>query len=199
VSRDSQQWWHVLVLYHPAHPTHRSSRQWVGVLCETGVVISPSSCLISPCLPLHPVSRCSQWWWWWCSLFPILSCCLPSPSSFHPPTTPQAVAHEAGGRWCVIMVSSPSTNAQPPYEQILVGMGVSWCSLSLLPSLIVSSPSHHRFPSLLLLFPLPPVVISPPSRRCLPSLLVVVVASPPSPSVVVIVGPPVIHPTSSCL
>jgi hypothetical protein len=212
VSRDLQRWWHVLVLYHPAHPTHRSSWQWVGVLCEAGIVISPPSCLISPRLPLHPASRCSQQWWWWCSLSPILSCCLPSPSSFHPPTTPRAVAREAGGRWCVIMVSSPSTNPQPPYKQILVGTGVSWCSSSLLPFPIISPPSRHRFPSLPLSFPLPPVVISPPSHCHLPSLLlsyplppckqvlaaVVVAASPLSPSAIVIISPPAIHPTSSC-
>jgi len=149
---------YVLISYHPAHPTSRSSRQWVGVLCEAGVVIYPPSCLISPRLPLHPASRCSQRWWWWCSLSPVLPCRLPSPSSFHPPTTPRAVAREAGGRWCVVVVSSPSTNPQPPYEQILVGVGVSWCSSSRLPSLPSSSP-------------LPPVVVSPPSCRHLPSLL----------------------------
>jgi hypothetical protein len=167
---------YVLISYHPAHPTSRSSRQWVGVLCEAGVVIYPPSCLISPRLPLHPASRCSQRWWWWCSLSPVLPCRLPSPSSFHPPTTPRAVAREAGGRWCVVVVSSPSTNPQPPYEQILVGVGVSRCSSSRLPSLPSSSP-------------LPPVVVSPPSCRRLPSLP----SSSPLPLVVV---PPPTHPAS---
>jgi hypothetical protein len=206
---------YVLISYHPAHPTSRSSRQWVGVLCEAGVVIYPPSCLISPRLPLHPASRCLQRWWWWCSLSPVLPCRLPSPSSFHPPTTPRAVAREAGGRWCVVVVSSPSTNPQPPYEQILVGVGVSRCSSSRLPSLpsssplppvVVSPPSCRRLPSLPSSSPLPPVVISPPSCRRTPShppckqglAAVAVVASPPSPSVVVIVGPPAIHLTSSC-
>jgi hypothetical protein len=189
---------------------HRSSQQWV--LCEVGVVIFPPSCLISPHLPLHPASRCSQQWWWWCSLSPVLSCRLPSPSSFHPPTTPQAVACEAGGRWCVIMVSSPSTNPQPPYKQILIGVGVSWCFSSLLPSPVISPPSRGHLPFLLWSSPLPLVVVSPPSCLRLPSLLssyplppckqglaaVVVVASHPSPSVIVIIGPPMIHPTSSC-
>ena len=37
-------------------------------------------------------------------VFPVVS-----PSSFHPPTTPRAVAHEAGGGWCV--VGSPSSSS----------------------------------------------------------------------------------------
>ena len=37
-------------------------------------------------------------------MFPVAPnhCHSPSPSSFHPQTTPQAVAHEAGGGWCAI-------------------------------------------------------------------------------------------------
>jgi hypothetical protein len=85
------------------------------------------------------------------------------------------------------VVSSPSTNLQPPYKQILIGVGVSWCFSSLLPSPVISPPSHHCLPSLLLPSLLPPIVVSPPSCCHLPSLLSL------SPLPLVVVSPPTLQ------
>ena len=64
--------------------THPPCKQ---MLTAVEVVVSP---VVPP--PLCPLPLISRPW-----------------ASFHPPTTPQAVAHEAGGRWCV--VGSPSSSS----------------------------------------------------------------------------------------
>jgi hypothetical protein len=57
--------------------------------------------------------------------FPFL--CLPSPQLsllFHPPSTPQAVAHEAGGGQCIVVCCRLSVRQSLPCEQWLTVAGV---------------------------------------------------------------------------
>jgi hypothetical protein len=90
------------------HPSYPPSEQLLaavvgGAHCGVDgvslVVSSPSPPSSSPTVPpIHPASSCSGVG---PLSFPHLSSC-PLRHSFHPPTTPRAVAHEAGGGWCVV-------------------------------------------------------------------------------------------------
>ncbi|KAF8232939.1 hypothetical protein L208DRAFT_915253 [Tricholoma matsutake] len=107
--------------------------------------------LIDP--TIHPISRCS-WQWHGVPCVSLVSSSLvsPSSSSFHPLSTPQAVAREAGGEWCVIQ-GAISLSPPPRHPPLIVPchphLVQCWC------------------PSLSPRLPLPP----PPS--CLPLHLLV--------------------------
>jgi hypothetical protein len=114
------------------------------------------------------------------SLLPLvsLSSHLPSPlSSFHPPSTPRAVAHKAGGGWCVVLwlalvssvlwgsvlggVSYPSSpNCRPPVIIAVPPLSTpragarkagggwsSWQHCLLLPGVVVVNPPTIHPPS----------------------------------------------------
>jgi hypothetical protein len=102
-----------------------------------------------PCEQMLAVVGCGCW-----VVFPL----APPPrflSSFHPRSTPRAVARGAGGGWYVVVVVIPlrwrwrRSTHDPPHEQLLVGLevgGVSfvalrWCWRSLVrrPTLALAS------------------------------------------------------------
>jgi hypothetical protein len=70
---------------------------------------SPPRCSLFPCEQLLMAVVCGpQWSWSWVLSYGIAPhLCSPSfpssPLSLHPPTTPRAVAREAGGGWFAIM------------------------------------------------------------------------------------------------
>jgi hypothetical protein len=137
---------------------------------------------------IHPMSRCS---WRWRGVVPIparlvppftISSPVPPPaSSFHPLSTPRAVARGARGGWCSLShsllllllilfpprppIPPPASSCHPLSTPRAVARGArgGWCSPS-------------RSPLLLLL------------------LVVLFLHRPPSS----IIFPPTIHPTSSC-
>ena len=184
------------------HVIHEASFWWV----------SSWSCghVIHPLLPLlllssHLVVSLAHQRGLVVPVFPVVS-----PSSFHPPTTPQAVAREAGGGWCIIRSYAPSLLlpssllhivAHPTSREARGCVVVTWRRWS-----IVSSPL--------------PIVVPPtthPTSSCLRgwgqvvchgdiAALVVVCHCPPSLSphlpllfvrLLSSVYAPTIHPTSS--
>jgi hypothetical protein len=106
---------------------------------------------------------------------PLLSCPPLSSSLFHPQSTPWAVAHEAGHRWCVVMCPVLVVVAYPLLSSIIV---------------VILSLSFHPCCCPIIGVPVIVVVLLFFCHCHSP-----VVVSPPPPIIV----PPEIHPTSSCL
>ena len=80
------------------------------LLCKYGEVYSglrfcPCSCRSPAPVPVCPTAtRPLDTLFTTSQMFPVAPnrCCSPSPSSFHPRSTPRAVAREAGGGWCAV-------------------------------------------------------------------------------------------------
>ena len=75
----------------------------------------------------------------------------------HPQSTPQAVAHEAGGGWCIVVQSScPSPHHHCPCGNLLLPSPFrgGWCC-----SFVVNT-VPHRFLSPVISFPFSPVISS---------------------------------------
>ena len=98
------------------------------LLCRSSVIIVPPA--------IYAMSCCSRGWGpavhhcvavtqlmlgtWGCR--PLL---IPAPSLSHLWSTPQAVAHEAGTGGMVVGLSLAGSIRNPPYKQLLVGLGVA--------------------------------------------------------------------------